>query len=229
MKRKVFTLIELLVVVAIIAVLVAILLPALSRARESARTAICKTHLKDIGLALNAYEEEYHKYPIADPGSWGWGDTWNKVLIAERYFDIQEDVFDCPTIEGKGLYNDYLLNNLNWGDDYPNRREVGPSGHRLSEVEYPARTVLVMDGRSFELTTLPGAFDVVDLGPDRAIGTNIGGTGVVHYFHSKAANFLFCDYHVETYPAPKEINPSSGLVWRMFVIGDVKTIHYPYP
>jgi prepilin-type N-terminal cleavage/methylation domain-containing protein/prepilin-type processing-associated H-X9-DG protein len=66
-RRTGFTLIELLIVISIIALLAAILFPVFSKARENARRASCQSNLKQIGLAIAQYVQDYdERYPIGE-------------------------------------------------------------------------------------------------------------------------------------------------------------------
>lgn len=108
MRRRGFTLIELLVVIAIIAVLVALLLPAVQQAREAARRSQCKNNLKQIGLALQMYENTVNVFPPGGTNA-SWGSSfWMGIL---PYVD-QQTVYDSinfdtpPGFQGPGfVYN----------------------------------------------------------------------------------------------------------------------------
>src|SRR5262249_36567817 len=74
-SRTAFTLIELLVVIAIIAILAAILFPVFAQARERARGISCMSNMRQLGLAINMYKQDYDErvsgpYIYEDDSTW---------------------------------------------------------------------------------------------------------------------------------------------------------------
>ena len=84
--RRAFTLIELLVVVAIIGLLISILLPALSQAKEQARTVKCVANLKEIGHAMHMYFTDNNEWFPFEKRNWPWGYASNAPRLHGFYY-----------------------------------------------------------------------------------------------------------------------------------------------
>lgn len=141
-----FTLIELLVVIAIISILAAILFPVFARARENARRTSCLSNLKQIGMGIMQYTQDYDEtYPnygtlvgTAEVSPWWTGMTAPYLKSAA--------VLRCPSspLGAESSLGHYGANIL----VLKAARGIGnvyEPGLKLSEVNFPASTYMVMD------------------------------------------------------------------------------------
>ena len=113
---KGFTLIELLVVIAIIAILAAILFPVFAQAREKARAASCTSNLKQIGLSVRMYLQDYDETYLP----WGQSVTASPAAILDPYIKNYQ-VWVCPSETNanvrKNLNPTYVSYMFNDGED----------------------------------------------------------------------------------------------------------------
>ena len=204
-SRKAFTLIELLVVIAIIALLAAILFPVFARARENARKSSCANNLKQIGLGLQQYAQDYDETLTR-----GWYGPDNGCSDATQRYKWQDAVF--PYVKSEQLYNcpshsttaryrfrnacnygSYPGNVSYWGQLNPG----GPMLKSLPDIETPAETVWATDGEWFETAWQDLATD-----PDYPTSMTMAGgyqaINNVRARHLESVNVVFVDGHVKS-------------------------------
>ena len=204
--KKAFTLIELLVVIAIIAILAAMLLPALSAARERAKDSNCRSSLKQVGLYHHMYINANNDYLVPCPSEATdsgtetvvWANMFIRSGIIEEY---DYGMLRCPSLAPMNTpyisQNKYctfarcgLYDPANSAYFYP-----------VSKYAVPDRSEVFCDSAN---TNPPSWAETVGFGKpvqwsmvQKRSNTSTAYTNRVHLRHSKHANFVFLDGHVE--------------------------------
>jgi prepilin-type N-terminal cleavage/methylation domain-containing protein len=104
MRLRGFTLIELLVVIAVVALLIGLLLPALGKARETARQTVCLSNVRQFGAAATLYAME-SKEQMPPVGIWA-RRTENGVSVPGRIYEYlgnADKTGECPTNKRRGV------------------------------------------------------------------------------------------------------------------------------
>jgi len=148
--RRGFTLIELLVVIAIIAILAAILFPVFARAREKARQTSCLSNLKQLGLGMLMYVQDYDERFTVERVVQPWyARPWYQAIAP---YVKNAQIFVCPSVDynaawGGYGYNGYGTNGKN-GLGYRHQSDDGspqPSQAppKLANVEQPSAMIML--------------------------------------------------------------------------------------
>ena len=223
-----FTLIELLVVIAIIAILAAILFPVFARARENARRASCQSNLKQIGLGILQYNQDYdERFPQLSSTTGTSNVIWIQTI---QPYVKSTQLFSCPSdpkTEAAGNYNDGTFSS-SWTSNPPtgtiapfhtsyiiNSNAMEKS---LASLQAPATTILMSDGGVRPNTTAPyvtttspqksGAFVMCDTSYSNASGMS-GDWAGPSMRHLETGVVAFTDGHVKALKPEKWYYPDT--------------------
>ncbi len=213
MKKSAFTLIELLVVIAIIAILAAILFPAFARARENARKASCMSNLKQIGLGIMQYTQDYdERFPMRYYGGAGGrqeANTWRRVIMP---YVKSTQLFQCPSNTRNNVFADDSTDGTNGTVDNMRPAGLNPATDPRFFRSYAINGANTFGGtppseynRAAALAEMVSSAEIVlvtEMGQGRGFTGDMGaatnwGTAESFRGHMGTVNFLFCDGHVK--------------------------------
>jgi prepilin-type N-terminal cleavage/methylation domain-containing protein/prepilin-type processing-associated H-X9-DG protein len=245
-----FTLIELLVVIAIIALLAALLLPVLAQGKSAAKSAVCKSNLRQFGVALKMYVDDYEKYPgpktyLGEAEYYGISSAWLNphlaISTAPGYLiaNNNSSILKCPAKPprmmpdlfgvGATAYYDDGYGYNQYGTERPNPtpandlglgfRDATPVSDTHDTMIHPGGYLrFVAEAQVRVPSDMLALGDVV--GWSRFIAPS---SNYVADHHSRGANMVFCDGHVEYRKQSKWIDASDAARCRW------NNDHQPHP
>jgi prepilin-type N-terminal cleavage/methylation domain-containing protein/prepilin-type processing-associated H-X9-DG protein len=240
-RNRAFTLIELLVVIAIIAILASILFPVFARARENARRSSCQSNLKQIGLGMLQYVQDYDevypiwihetpqmsrnyavqtdaampgaKFTVNDGGVGGHFVTWMDIIYP---YVKSTQLFSCPssvnTTAPSYTYSSHMSGFRRYIVEGADYTVLGLfKAVRSAELKRPAEVFMNLDCNS--------VFSIVTSPSDFAHWANNAPTYPYVFPHFLGTNVCFADGHVKWVLAkdPRFLNSGNfDLPWNAF-------------
>ena len=206
-----FTLVEMLVVIGIIGILMSLLMPSLSRAKAKANQIKCLNHMRQLGVSLHLYAEDYDgQFPPRRTPPNAWPHKLKPFFIDWRIITCPNDRFGVVGLFTDDLnpknsflingFNDFFMKHLPDADYLKHRNWVWPHGMREDSIPSPSQTILFGEKRR-------GSFHIhMDL--DQGVRGN-DFEEIDHARHARGSNFAFGDASVRLLTRNQALSPEN--------------------